>query len=107
MASAIMTSMQRKKAYDKCSKVRLLRPGDRVLHRKLGLTPKLEEAWSGPYVVEEGLNSVNYRIQAVDDVTVSRIAHINDLKTYNVEPSSICTLQMLADEDREMPPALH
>ena len=41
---------------------------------------------------------MNHRIQAVHDVTMSRIAHINDLKTNNVEPSSICTLQVLADD---------
>ena len=41
-------------------------------------------------------NKVNYKITSVDNPQKSRVAHINDLKPYNVE-SPVCTLQVMAD----------
>ena len=97
-AKGILATNHRKKAYDKCSMARVLKPGDRVLHRKPGLTPKLQEAWSGPYEVEQKLNAVNYKIKSLTEPITYRVVHVNDLKLYNVEPAVPCTLQVLAED---------
>ena len=43
------------------------------------------------------LNKVNYRISTVKDPTKMRVARINDLKPYNVDPT-LCMLQVMAED---------
>ena len=54
--------VQRKKAYDKCSKIRMFDKGDMVMYRVPGLCHKLQESWTGPFGIVERLNRVNYKV---------------------------------------------
>ena len=93
----ILAATQRKKHYDNHSKCRELARYDTVLYRRPGMTPKLQESWVGPFKVVDKFNKVNYRIATVKYPTKTRVAHINDLKPYNVDPT-LCTLQVMAED---------
>ena len=45
---------------------------------------------------------VNYRIVAENNPNRLRVAHVNDLKLYNVDPN-ICTLQVIAEDIESVP----
>ena len=69
----------RKAVYDKNSQTRSLEPGDLVLYRKPGLTPKLTEAWSGHFEVLGKKSLVNYEVRALDKRGKGKIVHLNNL----------------------------
>ena len=88
-----LAATQRKKHYDNHTKCRELTRYDTVLYRTPGMTPKLHESAK----VVDKLNKVNYRISTLKDPTKMRVARINDLKPYNVDPT-LCTLQVMAED---------
>ena len=89
---------KRKVAYDKFTKVRQYQVGDKVLYRKPGLTPKLEESWGGPLVVEEVINAVNNRVRDPESKRKGKLCHVNDLKLFPDPPVPICSLQGMSDD---------
>ena len=92
-------SGKRKIEYDKKALDRVLVEGDMVLCRIPGAAAKLEESWHGPYVVEEKLNRVNYRIDVGKGY--QKVLHINNLKKYWVREVEVCRMSVVAEEDEE------
>ena len=88
----------RKAVYVKNSQTRSLEPGDLVLYRKPGLTPKLTEAWSGPFEVLGKKSWVNYEVRALDKRSKGKIVHLNYLKKYVERDQVVRHLTVLADE---------
>ena len=52
--------------------------------RKVGITPKLEKGYSGPYVVTERTSAVNFIIQT-DTKESTKLLHHDKLKRYEGE----------------------
>ena len=93
----------RKAVYDKNSQTRSLEPGDLELYRKPGLTPKLTEAWSGPFEVLGKKSLVNYEVRALDKRGKGKTVHLNNLKKYVERDQVVRRLTMLADEAERYP----
>ena len=93
----------RKAVYDKNSQTRSLEPGDMVLYRKPGLTPKLTEAWSGHFEVLGKTSLVNYEVRALDKRGKGKIVHLNNLKKYVERDQVVRRLTVLADEAERYP----
>ena len=89
--------------YDKNSQTRSLEPGDLVLYRKPGLTPKLTEAWSGPFEVLGKKSLVNYEVRPLDKRGKDKIVHLNNLKKYVERDQVVRCLTVLADEAERYP----
>ena len=89
-------SRKRKIGFDKKTVNRELEEGDMVLCRIPGMTPKLEEAWHGPYPVIGKLNRVDYKV----DVGKGRykVLHINNLKKYWVREAEIMRIVVVAED---------
>ena len=66
------------------------------------MTAKLQESWVEPFVIAEKLNTVNYGIVPENNPNRARVAHVNDLMLYNVDPN-ICTLQVIAEDIESVP----
>ena len=89
-------SKLRKTNFDKKAVCRVLEVGDLVLIRKPGITPKLEEAWVGPFPVTAKLNSVNYRVRTSKGR--EGVQHINNLKRYHERELEILRLAVVAED---------
>ena len=89
-------SKKRKEGFDKKSVERVLEEGDLVLCRVPGMTPKLQEAWHGPYPVKERLNQVDYRIELGKGRC--KVLHINNMKKYQVREEEVMRLSVVAED---------
>jgi hypothetical protein len=69
-----------KKYYDKKSSQRCFDTGEQVLVMSPTLTGKLEDQWSGPYVVQERLNDTTYRVSTPDKQKKTCLYHVNSMK---------------------------
>ena len=67
------------KYFDRCTRRRVLQPGQQVLLLEPSKNNKLELTWKGPYQVLEQISDVDYRIQMDAE---SRVFHINLVKPY-------------------------
>ncbi|XP_038064778.1 uncharacterized protein LOC119735148 [Patiria miniata] len=74
-----------KRNYQVAGKPKCLEPGTAVMltveQRTVGLSPKLQPRWEGPYLVTEVLNDVNVRIQR-GSRHKPKVVHINRLKRF-------------------------
>ena len=89
-------SKKRKKDFDKKSVERVLEEGDLVLCRVPGMTPKLQEAWHGPYPVKERLNQVDYRVELGKGRC--KVLHINNMKRYQIREEEVMRLSVVAED---------
>lgn len=75
-----------KKCYDKHLRHTNFNIGDAVWYynpqRKVGICPKLQRPWKGPFTVTKKLNDVLYRIQ-FNQRSKAKIVHHDRLKIYN------------------------
>ena len=92
----VEASKDRKDQFDKKAVHRELEVGDLVLIRKPGITPKLQEAWQGPFPVEDKLNRVNYRVKVSKGRT--SVLHINNLKKYYERELEVLRLAVVAED---------
>ena len=80
-----MSSDVMKKTCDHKIHQKLHNPGDPVWYyryqRKVGLNPKLQRPWHGPFVVIERLNGVMYRIK-LSPKSKPKVVHHDKLKPY-------------------------
>jgi hypothetical protein len=80
-----MSSDVMKKTYDHKIHQKLHNSGDPVWYyqyqRKVGLNPKLQKPWHGPFVVIERLNDVMYRIK-LSSKSKPKVVHHDKLKPY-------------------------
>ena len=80
-----LSSETMKKNYDCKIHHKLYNPGDPVWYyqyqRKIGLNPKLQRPWHGPYVVIDKLNDVLYRIK-LGPRCKPKVVHHDKLKPY-------------------------
>jgi hypothetical protein len=80
-----MSSDVMKKTYDHKIHQKLHNSGDPVWYyqyqRKVGLNPKLQKPWHGPFVVIERLNDVMYRIK-LSPKSKPKVVHHDKLKPY-------------------------
>ncbi|CAC5382342.1 unnamed protein product [Mytilus coruscus] len=74
-----------KKNYDHNIHLKLFNPGDPVWYyqyqRKVGVNPKFQRPWHGPFVVTHRLNDVLYRIQ-LGPKKKPKVVHHDKLKPY-------------------------
>ena len=87
---------KRKVQFDKGTVDRQLQKGDKVLCRIPGCVGKLEEAWHGPYVVEEKVGVVNYKVKVGRGK--AKILHVNNLKKYYERIEDVLRLALVAED---------
>ena len=84
-----IASSKQKKQYDHRSRKVGYSTGDKVWYycprRKLGLSPKLQEKWSGPHIVLERISDILYRIKTPHGKLV---VHCDKLKNYTSTESN-------------------
>ena len=89
-------SGKRKAQFDRGTVVRKLEKGDQVLCRIPGCVGKLEESWHGPYVVEEKVGEVNYKVKVGRGK--AKLLHINNLKRFYEREESVLRLALVAED---------
>jgi hypothetical protein len=67
--------------YTKDEKVWLYQP-----HRKIGLSPKLQRLWHGPYVILDILGRNLFRVKKIG-TTIQKIVHSDNMKPYGMKVS--------------------
>ena len=87
---------KRKVQFDKGTVDRQLEKGDKVLCRIPGIVGKLEEAWHGPYVVEEKVGVVNYKVKVGRGK--AKVLHVNNLKKFYEREERILRLALVAED---------
>ena len=87
---------KRKVQFDKGTVDRQLQKGDQVLCRIPGCVGKLEEAWHGPYVVEEKVGVVNYKVKVGRGK--AKVLHVNNLKKFHEREESVLRLALVAED---------
>ena len=87
---------KRKAQFDKGTVDRQLEKGDKVLCRIPGCVGKLEEAWHGPYVVEEKVGVVNYKVKVGRGK--AKVLHVNNLKKFFEREESVLRLALVAED---------
>ena len=87
---------KRKIQFDKGTVERQLEKGDKVLCRIPGVVGKLEEAWHGPYVVEEKVGVVNYKVKVGRGK--AKVLHVNNLKKFYEREESVLRLALVAED---------
>ena len=87
---------KRKAQFDKGTIDRQLEKGDKVLCRIPGCVGKLEEAWHGPYVVEERVGVVNYKVKVGRGK--AKVLHVNNLKKFFEREESVLRLALVAED---------
>ena len=89
-------SGKRKSQFDRGTVERQLEKGDKVLCRIPGIIGKLKEAWHGPYVVEEKMGRVSYKVKVGRGK--AKTLHINNLKRYYEREESVLRLALVAED---------
>ena len=84
--------------HDKKARVRQFTTGDQVLVMTPSLTEKLQDQWSGPYVVEEMLNDTTYRVVTPDRGKKSRLFHVNSMKIWK-PPLQVMAVKYCEDKE--------
>ena len=87
---------KRKVQFDRGTVDRHLEKGDKVLCRIPGCVGKLEESWHGPYVVEERVGVVNYKVKVGRGK--SKLLHINNLKKFYEREERVLRLALVAED---------
>ena len=90
-------SEKRKREYNKKTKQRELKVGDKVLYRVPGLKAKLTDAWSGPFEVAKVLSPLFYVIEL--DNGKKRDVSIRFLNEYVERPVKRATTVLLEDKE--------
>ena len=90
---------KRKESYDRKAVERSLKPGDLVLCRIPGMTPKLADSWHGPYRVLEKVNQVDYRIEF--SKKRKKVLHVNNLKLYMGREVAVKRIAIVAEDFSE------
>ena len=75
--------------YDKKSKKRCFKVGDRVLALLPVLQQPLQARYCGPYLITRKINDVDYVIEMPDRRKSQRLCHINMLKEYYDRTNSL------------------
>ncbi len=84
-------------SYNKGKTDRTLNVGDKVLVRIPGLHSSLQASWEGPYCVTDKVSRVTFKVSKGDGHP-TRLAHINNLKTYVDRPLNVCAATLVAEE---------
>ena len=87
---------KRKVQFDRGTVDRHLEKGDKVLCRIPGCVGKLEESWHGPYVVEERVGIVNYKVKVGRGK--SKLLHINNMKKFYEREERVLRLALVAED---------
>ena len=106
-------SQQRMKTwYDKKSKKRCFKVGDRVLALLPILQQPLQARYCGPYLIIRKVNDVDYVINTPDRRKSQRLCHINMLKEYHdrttsssdaaAQPVAVATCLVRTSRDKEV-----
>ena len=106
-------SQQRMKTwYDKKSKKRCFKVGDRVLALLPTLQQPLQARYCGPYLIIKKVNDVDYVINMPDRRKSQRLCHINMLKEYHdrttsssdaaAQPVAVATCLVQTSRDKEV-----
>ncbi len=83
--------------YNKGKSDRVLNVNDSVLMRIPGLHGSLQASWAGPYKVIEKVSRVTFKVSKGDGHP-TRLAHINNLKTYVERPINVCAVTLVAED---------
>ena len=102
-AQKLSGSEGRKARYDKGASWRTLEVGDQVLVRTPGLLGKLQQAWTGPWVVKERCGPVTYKVELEDGSGKGLVCHLNTLKRYREQSHTVGrTVVVLDDSNGEL-----
>ena len=71
-----------KRWYDRRTKERVFKPGDKVLALLPVTGSSLQCRFSGPYLAEQKISDRDYVIKTPDRRQSSRMCHVNMLKAY-------------------------
>ena len=91
------TKQQVKLKYDEKARRREFQVGDQVLVLSPIATESLEDKWSGPYVVEDKVSDVTYRVRTPDRRKKTRLFHINGMKRWTT-PTTVMAVQYCQEE---------
>ena len=85
----------------------MLEVGDQVLILSPQLTGKMENHWSGPYIIEEQVSPVTNRVQTPDCRKKACLFHVNSLKAWQA-PVTVLSVRYCdhLDGDEETDPEL-
>ncbi len=99
MASSQEASASDKRAiiYNRGKSDRALNVGEKVLMRIPGLHNSLQASWEGPYNITDKVSRVTFKVSKGDGHP-TRLAHINNLKTYVDGPLNVCAATLVAED---------
>lgn len=95
-----VAQVARKEHYDRKAVERSFECGNLVWVHLPGMDAKLEEAWLGPFEVQQLKNRVNYKVRLVDGSGHGRIVHVKILKKC-VERQEAVRRLMVVEESGE------
>ncbi len=73
---------RRKTQHDKGTKLREFQVGEKVKYRILGMLSSLSESWDGPFIIQEKIGSVNYRIGRDSNKSKGKVVHVSNIMKY-------------------------
>ncbi len=99
MASSQEASASDKRAiiYNRGKSDRSLNVGEKVLMRIPGLHNSLQASWEGPYNINDKVSRVTFKVSKGDGHP-TRLAHINNLKTYVDRSLNVCAATLVAED---------
>ena len=71
--------------------------GYQVLVVTPSMTGKLDDLWTGPYIIAEKMNEVTYKVHTLDRKKKSRLFHVNGIKACHNEPVAIMSSSQRED----------
>ena len=87
-----------KQWYDQGTRKKSFQPGEYVLMFNPVGSSKLEAAYNGPYLIEEKISPVTYRISTPGRRKTMRIVHSNFLKKWSTPSAEVVTTSVIQDK---------
>ena len=93
-----VAKVEGKTRFDKKAKSRSFEVGDQVLVMTPSMTGKLDDLWTGPYIIAEKMNEVTYKVHTPDRKKKSRLFHINGIKAWHNEQVAIMSVRFCEED---------
>ncbi len=98
-ANEVIPQFNRACQYNQGKAERKIDVNEKILVRTPGLVAKLEESWTGPWVVAEKLSRVNVRVALCENMRKKRVVHLNNLKRYYDRDSLVSQVTVVNKEE--------
>ena len=93
-----VAKVEGKTRFDKKAKSRSFEVGDQVLVMTPSMTGKLDDLWTGPYIIAEKMNEVTYKVHTPDRKKKSRLFHINGIKAWHNKQVAIMSVRFCEED---------